>query len=197
VNPDGTLKWKSPIAAALPSQQSAPAIGADGTVYFAAENNHNTAGNLYAVSPADGSVRWSFPTGGGGNISSPVIGDDGSIYFGSGDNNLYAVNPDGTLKWKFSANWSVSSSLALGGDGTVYFGSGSPDSHLYAVTDGGQNTVTLKWMSPTGPIVQSSPAVAADGTIYVGSIDRNLYAVHPMRRKEPFGKDCSQSKACP
>jgi outer membrane protein assembly factor BamB len=64
------------------------------------------------VNPANGGVRWALPTAGGGNTSSAVIGGNGTIYFGSGDNNLYAANPDGTLKWKFSADWSVTSSPA-------------------------------------------------------------------------------------
>jgi hypothetical protein len=81
VNPDGTLKWKSAIGAALPFNKSTPAVGIDGTIYFAAENDQVTAGNLYAVNPANGSVRWALPTGGAGNISSPVIGRDGTIYF--------------------------------------------------------------------------------------------------------------------
>jgi len=34
--------------------------------------------------------------------SSPAIGSDGTIYVGSYDSNLYAINPDGSLKWKYS-----------------------------------------------------------------------------------------------
>ena len=33
--------------------------------------------------------------------SSPAIGADGTIYVGSGGGKLYAINPDGTLKWAF------------------------------------------------------------------------------------------------
>ena len=34
--------------------------------------------------------------------SSPAIGSDGTIYIGSKDYNLYAINPDGSLKWKYA-----------------------------------------------------------------------------------------------
>ena len=62
--------------------------------------------------------------------SSPAVGADGTIYVGSDDDNLYALNPNGTLKWKFSTgNWGVSP--AVGTDGTLYFG--SLDYNLYAV----------------------------------------------------------------
>ena len=30
------------------------------------------------------------------------LGLDGTIYIGSGDDSLYAVNPDGTLKWNLT-----------------------------------------------------------------------------------------------
>ena len=35
-------------------------------------------------------------------FSSPAIGLDGTIYVGSYDINLYAINPDGSLKWKYA-----------------------------------------------------------------------------------------------
>jgi outer membrane protein assembly factor BamB len=30
------------------------------------------------------------------------VAADGTIYVGSEDNNLYAINPDGSQKWKFT-----------------------------------------------------------------------------------------------
>ena len=107
---------------------------------------------------------------------SPVIGADGTIYAGC-DEFLYAANPDGTLKWKFATSLAIESSPAIGADGTIYVG--SFDDNLYAVTDGGQGTVTEKWAFATGDDVDSSPAITADGTIYFGSTDDNLYAVNP------------------
>ncbi|MBM3238015.1 PQQ-like beta-propeller repeat protein, partial [Candidatus Poribacteria bacterium] len=53
------------------------------------------------------------------------------VYVGSNDNNLYAINPDGSMKWKFKTEGYVYSSPAIGSDGTVYVG--SEDDHLYAL----------------------------------------------------------------
>ncbi len=106
---------------------------------------------------------------------SPAIGADGTIYVGC-NQFLYAVNADGTLKWKFATGIAVESSPAIGADGTIYVGSN--DDNLYAVTDGGQGIVTKKWAFATGAGVTSSPAITADGTIYVGSSDDNLYAIN-------------------
>ncbi len=63
--------------------------------------------------------------------SSPALGAAGTIYVGSYDNNLYALNPDGTEKWRFATGSYVYSSPVLGVDGTIYVG--SQDNNLYAV----------------------------------------------------------------
>ncbi|MEN3041771.1 MAG: PQQ-binding-like beta-propeller repeat protein, partial [Fervidobacterium sp.] len=63
--------------------------------------------------------------------SSPAIGSDGTIYVGSSDyyfseySYLHAINPDGTLKWKYQTGGLISSSPAIGSDGTIYFGNGT------------------------------------------------------------------------
>ena len=67
----------------------------------------------------------------GGEVhSSPAIGDDGTIYVGSHDHKVYALNPDGSLKWSHTTGGEVRSSPAIGGDGTVYVG--SYDQKIYA-----------------------------------------------------------------
>ena len=53
------------------------------------------------VGPETNVLKWSFATGGAfGNLSSTAIGLDGTIYAGSQDEKLYAINPDGSLKWR-------------------------------------------------------------------------------------------------
>ena len=125
----------------------------------------------------EGDEKWSFETG-GSVISSPAIGSDGAIYVGSTDNKLYAVNPDGSLKWVFHLPTSaLDSAPAIGSDGTIYVG--SYDFYLYAVNPDG----TQKWAYRTGGYLTASPAIGADGTIYVGSggygTDFKLYAINP------------------
>jgi len=106
-------------------------------------------------------------------LSSPAIGSDGIIYVGSGDGYLYAINPDGTLKWKYRAWGSVDSSPAIGSDGIIYVGSQIGYCGLHAINPDG----TLKWKYQTVNNVWSSPAIGSDGTIYVGSGDY-LYAIY-------------------
>lgn len=125
-------------------------------------------------------LKWTFTTGGPISYSSAAIGADGTIYLGSHDNNLYAINPDGTVKegWPFMTGDKVESSPAIGSDGTIYVG--SKDNKLYAIDPNG----TKKWEFPTEGHVDSSPSIGKDGTIYVGSDDRKLYAIDPNGTKK-------------
>jgi outer membrane protein assembly factor BamB len=144
----------------------------------------HTGRSQYGTTADRGTLRWKFKTAGPVD-SSPAIGADGTIYVGADDGNLYAVNPDGTKKWKLPIGGQVISisAPAIGADGTIYLGSvhaagGLFQGNLYAVNPDG----TLKWKFGTGGLVTSAPAVGADGTIYVGAdapdlVGGDLYAV--------------------
>jgi outer membrane protein assembly factor BamB len=124
--------------------------------------------------------------------STPVVDSDGTIYFGTDGptNSLFAVNPNGTVKWQFPTAGEVDGVAALSPDASVvYFVASAPDSNIYAVNtaDG-----SIRWQFPleaeSGEL-NSSPAVnPADGTIYVGSDDHNVYAFKPAARlADPTG----------
>jgi outer membrane protein assembly factor BamB len=154
------------------------------------QNLRHTGLSPYSTAGDIGAQKWKFT--GGGTYWSSAVGADGTIYVGSG--NLYAVNPDGSRKWKFTPDDLVESSPALGADGTIYIG--DFNGNLYAVNpDGSQK---WKFTTPSGYNIHSSPAVGADGTIYVGSNDNNLYAVNPdgsQKWKFTTGSQVSSSPA--
>ena len=132
--------------------------------------------------------KWKFSTRSNeisGNIdSSPVIGPDGTIYVLAGSfcgplgvtpcERLWAINPNGTLKWKGKIEGTTRSSPAIGSDGTIYFGGGS-DYNFYAINPNGR----VKWKFRTEGRIDSSPAIGSDGTIYFGSREGYLYAINP------------------
>ena len=72
---------------------------------------------------------WQYSTS-GNVIMPPVIGSDGTIYFGSDDKCFYALNSDGTLKWKFQTNGAIRTQPLLHNE-VVYFG--GRDKYLYAL----------------------------------------------------------------
>jgi len=169
--PIGTLKWRYHLLDIW--IWSTPAIAEDGTVYVG-----DFEGNFYAID-SNGSLRWHYhiPDPGGNSIaSSPAVAPDGTIYFGammSGHNGyIYAMNPNGTVKWRYPTGNYVETDPAIGNDGTIYIG--SDDHYLYAMNPNG----TLKWRFHTGDMVKMQPSIASDGTIYF-SADKKTYALHP------------------
>ncbi|HWP38224.1 MAG TPA: PQQ-binding-like beta-propeller repeat protein, partial [Gemmatimonadales bacterium] len=69
-------------------------------------------------------------------FSSPAVGADGTVYAGSEDRHLYAVNPDGTLKWRQLTTAPIFSHPALGEDGPVFISAGNAV-YAFRVADGG------------------------------------------------------------
>jgi glucose dehydrogenase len=138
INPDGTLKWK---VTAEDRIESSAAIASDGTIYFGSADE-----NVYAVDPT-GTVKWTYHTDGSPTSKcglqpplhvhcdevegSPAVDANGTIFVGSHDNFIYALNPDGTLMWRFQAGDQVNSSPAIGANGALYFG--SRDKNFYAL----------------------------------------------------------------
>ncbi|MHB8875926.1 MAG: hypothetical protein ACYC8T_19735, partial [Myxococcaceae bacterium] len=111
--------------------------------------------------------KWSFEvTPSAAPIkTSPAIGPNGTVYFGTvalgSTGTLYAVNPDGTLRWAFDAG-AVEGSPAVGltdaGVETVFVASTSPTgATLVALTGAGTVSQTCTYSGQT----KASLAVAA------------------------------------
>ncbi len=154
-------------------------------------NLQHTGRSPYDTSHVNGTVKWTFETG-GAIESSPVIGPDGTIYVGSHDGKLYAINPDGTEKWRFNAGtpeyderWDVYKAIisapAVASDGTIYIH--SIGDYLFAVNPDGTEKwrFNIKWHYD----FWSSPTIGPDGTIYIGSARTDeaslmgLFAINP------------------
>ncbi|MCD4782462.1 MAG: PQQ-binding-like beta-propeller repeat protein [Candidatus Eremiobacteraeota bacterium] len=84
---------------------------------------------------------------------------------------FYALNPDGTVKWrKKTGGWVASSPLVTPGGNIIV---GCNDSYVYCFTSDGD----IKWKFKTGSKVFPSPALGDDGTVYIGSEDFYFYAI--------------------
>jgi outer membrane protein assembly factor BamB len=159
--PNGTMKWTFSTNLGI---MSSPAIASDGTIYIASNDP-----KLYAINQ-DGTKKWEFLTDADVKIySSIAIGPDGTIYFGyshgfyNPDGKLYAVYPNGNLKWNISPGPGGYSAPVVSSDGTIFFS--SSNGKLYSIYSNG----TKKWDSKILNMSYSSPAIGQDGTIYVGS----------------------------
>ncbi len=188
-----SLMWTLPLGSHANYNHGGVAIGSDGTLYTGGGN-----GTVYAVDP-NGTVKWSQNIGYVSDdvlyndqiICTPAIGSDGTIYFTVAANLRYlvAMNPDGTMKWRYQSRNSTTSANMLGSptigpDGDIYFatGAGTTSGALTAIKPDG----TLNWSytgtSSTPGSIFVSPLVGPDGTIYVGNrrtSNAYVYAINP------------------
>lgn len=185
----GTLKWTYSAAGSI--YGSSAAIGSDGIIYIADYN-----ATLYAINP-DGTLQWTYklisnPYENTRVINSsetayyvtPSIGADGTIYIESQNTVLYnyrytavyalfAINPDGTLKWTYNATEELYGAPAISSDGTIYIICASK---LYVISSSGE----LLWDYSIGDVATNevvSATIGRDGTIYIGS-STGIYALN-------------------
>jgi outer membrane protein assembly factor BamB len=175
---NGSVKWTFETNGAI---ESSPTIGADGTIYVGTHGN-----TLFAINP-EGTEKWRFNAGEPvhhnefdvwkGILSTPAVARDGTIYFSSLSDYFFAINPDGTEKWRYELPFTADtwSSPAIGSDGTIYTGS----ARRYDENDEGEyhedigetyafnSDGTLKWhFTLFRADMSASPAIADDGTVY-------------------------------
>ena len=169
-------------------------------------NNRHTGVSKFNIGKDKKELLWSYKTGGAVE-SSPTIGADGTIYIGSHDGFLYALNRDGTLKWKFEVakpvydeRWNVSKAImatpAIDKNGRVYINGSS--NYLHAINPDGKEKwrFFIKWNND----FWNGPNIGNDGTIFIGTARNEgtagnpagLYAISPdgkekWRYPEPSG----------
>jgi len=127
---------------------------------------------------------WPAYTTSGAVRSTPAVADDGTIYVGSDDGHLYAINPDGSLKWKSVAIGQVKSSPAIGLDGVVYVGTDNNWVYAFEKDSASPLSHPVLYSFPTFGDVRSSPVIGAEGKVYVGSDDGHFYGLTPSLVKE-------------
>jgi outer membrane protein assembly factor BamB len=183
---DGSVRWRYPLGAG--QVRSSPVVASDGSIYFVIQGRNPTPDSLAAdvlcKLSASGRLLWSRdinPTGVTTEVGQavPAIGPDGTVYVG-GDQ-LYAIRPDGSLKWKaFEPTYEARrNSPVVGRDGTVYF-----VYHNIPLTALDPQSGSVIWSCPLGVNDHcfASPAIGADGTLYAATQPGIVYAVSPAGR---------------
>jgi len=134
---------------------------------------------LYCVSivcAAQPALKWKTKLG-NSITSCPAIGEDGTVYVVVDGRYLYAVNPDGTVKWRneYPINtvcYEIYTTPVIGSDGTIYIGGAdfedlSDQRYIYAIDPSG----SLKWRyrienSSVLDAVVSSPSLDSNNILY-------------------------------
>lgn len=119
---------------------------------------------------------WQFSME-GYTTGAPAVWGDGTIYIGGGtpDRYLYAVKPDGTLKWRHQLNGTIDNAApAVARDGTIFVG--TTDGRMTSFHPDG----SVLWQRTVAPgSLAVSPAIGIDGTIYTHGADGAVYALDP------------------
>jgi outer membrane protein assembly factor BamB len=168
VNPEGGEKWRfaayvRPSFSAPLQNFTAPALAADGTIYFCAQLDLDGQPDFrFFALNSDGVEQWSYQDSGAG-YSSPAVAEDGSIYLVRGTR-LFCFLPNGFKAWELplgSAGSLTDSAgeIALGSNGVIYVAA----DQLYAAHPDG----TLLWAFDPGAGTVRAPILAPDGTIYL------------------------------
>lgn len=169
VDTDGILNWKHDYGMNIFSHVIN--IDKDSSIYFTSADEY-----LYSIYKHDGEIRWKKKYDGGFGASSPIFSPDGeTIYIAGHDNFLYALNLDGSLKWRFS-HGPVSVIPLVDNDGNTY-------------VIGKVDSVGLHSISPDGEIRWSynfANWIAGRSLLLCAAMDKNgnIYFPAPTQQKE-------------
>jgi len=108
-------------------------------------------------------IRWRFQADADYIQARPAVATDGTVYALDVYGHVYAVAPDGALKWIFNATGTGFGNISVGADGTIYFG----------------NTTTITALSPSGTVKWQFSQNPGANTLYGPNVgpDGNIYAV--------------------
>ena len=128
--------------------------------YLLLDVKTNDLGLDVTVPQANGSIKWRFEVDGDYMAFRPTIGPDGTIYFQDVNGHLYALRPDGSVKWIFQGGYPYGP-VAVGADNTAYIASGNT---IQAISLAG--TLVWQFTDPNSQGVIGGPAVGPDGKVY-------------------------------
>jgi outer membrane protein assembly factor BamB len=127
---------------------------------------------LHSLNPDSGGEIWVNKDATGRWIGSPLaVGD--LILAPNADHNLYAINSNGIVQWKFTAKNGLWNQPVT--DGKSVFVS-SMDKNLYALNP---KTGKVLWSVELGGSVLFSQTLGDDGILYIATINKEILAISP------------------
>jgi len=158
----------TPVVGPDVSESSAAPRSANGFMGDAAHTGRSeNRGPSATPSPA-----WIYQTG-ARVFASPVVGNDGTVYVGSLDGQFVALNPDGSLKWRYAAGQKIYPSALVAGSSIIF---GTHQKELVSLSLQGQP----RWKLPLEDVVDGSATLGPDGRVYVAA--NGAYAVDLLGR---------------
>lgn len=169
-NASGTEQWKTSGTLNV-TERGAFAMDAAGTTLYAALKAN---AGLSAIDMTNGTVKWTYANAGGSDAYFPVAGPDGTIYFnekGGTDKKVYAVNPNGTLKWEKNLGASLTyCGLVMGNNGKIYCGTQAKTGSVYMVYGLNAATGNLDFTYESAQQIMAAASIGPDKRLYIGTI---------------------------
>lgn len=162
LTPQGKVRWRINVGE---EATSSPTIGPDGLLYIAADS-------VYCFS-LKGKRRWAFGAGEETYFfPAPVPDAQGGIRIGCSDGYIYALRPDGKVRWRIPVpdEDEIRTEIVYSPDGTMFLG--TDGYYLCSKTDTGGTKIVYE----TNDVVCATPAVSDNGTVYILPDDGTFYA---------------------
>jgi outer membrane protein assembly factor BamB len=159
----GEEMWRLKLGGSISNPQ--PHIAEDDALYVGCID-----GNVYAIDIVQRKEKWRFRTA-GWILASPMPAGD-LIYFISSDGNIYCIDKDGALVWKFMTDaYMDGSTEALVHKGVVYCGSSNNNFYALDAMMGKE-----LWRFRTDGEIISAPLMH-ENKLYFGSFDCHFYCI--------------------
>ena len=168
--------FSNPFFSSITFSRSSPVlrVSADSTPIWPTFQHDSQRSSLSSfLGPTFNTTDWVFgPTG--AITNSPVIGADGTVYVVDSNSTLFAINPDGSLKWEKTLTENLFTPV-IAPSGVIYV---PGTRHLYAFNPDGSSP----WAAPYNISSSRGSEIAVSPTGIIFEIDSNgtLHAINPL-----------------
>jgi ABC-type dipeptide/oligopeptide/nickel transport system permease subunit/outer membrane protein assembly factor BamB len=133
-----------------------------------ASERHDPYGTLWVPVSMDNAptLLWTFPIPGGPS-GRPAVKSDGTIFIAAKDKTLWAINPDGSLKWEAALDEEPVGGPAIGNDSHIFV---ADKRGAVTAFDAGGNRI-WRAQASSGREATSGPITDAKGNVYLTSVD--------------------------
>lgn len=152
----------------------APPVVADGKVIVGSYTQSGNPSRLYSLDAETGQIHAVFTESNNNYVAAVLVTENG-IYAPNSDGNLYALDFDLNLRWKYPTERAIWASPSTNESCDCIFVA-SMDHSLYAID---ALSGTLEWKTPDlGGALAAPPTFGSNNTLFLGTSDKQMLALN-------------------